>query len=284
VGLPGVGDPGGRGVGGVHQVLAGQQVQVGDVGVDLAEEGAVLLETPAAPVPLSELAPWAERARAVLSPFTALFVADLVAQDEDAEERDAFVAYCEETEREDLAAAWLYLGAGCTASFNRGRGLETVGEWRTSLDQLEQQIQEHWRGMVEAVDFTDGFTTAEEVFHRDVWDLPTMAILAGVPEATLPMTLRLWARACGSVAAGDAGRALPAFDQARDHRFAFDLAQIQVSMMLRALTSNYTLPELVEFSAQFADALARHHIRAAGGPESYAPDTEPSASAAGQEG
>jgi hypothetical protein len=245
---------------------------------------ASLLETPAAPVPLSDLAPWAERALAVLSRFTALFVADLVAQDEDADERAEFAAYCEETEREDLAAAWLYLGAGCIASFNHGRGLETHGEWRTSLAQLEQQIQEHWRGMVGAVDFTDGFTTAEEVFHRDVWDLPTMAILAGVPESTLPATLRAWARACGSVAAGDAGRALPAFDQAREHRFAFDLAQIQVSMMLRALTSDYTLPELVEFSAQFADALARHHLRAANGPDGNTPGTAPSASSAGQEG
>ncbi|MEU6322826.1 hypothetical protein [Streptomyces sp. NPDC047009] len=42
MGLPGVGDPGARGVGGVHQVLAGQKVQVGEVGVDLVEEGAVL--------------------------------------------------------------------------------------------------------------------------------------------------------------------------------------------------------------------------------------------------
>ncbi|MFF1680765.1 hypothetical protein ACFVYG_32595 [Streptomyces sp. NPDC058256] len=242
------------------------------------------LETPAAPVPLSELAPWAERARAVLSRFTALFVADMVAQDEDSEERAEFAAYCEEAESEDLAAAWLYLGAGCIASFNQGRGLQTHGQWRTSLDQLEQQIQEHWRGLVGAVDFTDGFTTAEEVFQRDVWDLPTMTILAGLPESTLPVTLRLWARACGSVAAGDAGRALPAFDRAREHRFAFDLAQIQVSMMLRALTSDYTLPELVEFSAQFANALARHHIRAASGPEAAAPVTAPSASVAGQEG
>ncbi|MEU5193653.1 hypothetical protein AB0G86_06255 [Streptomyces scabiei] len=242
---------------------------------------ASLLETPAEPVPLSELAPWAERALAVLSRFTALFVADLVAQDEDADERAEFVAYCDAAEPEDLAAAWLYLGAGCIASFNHGRGLETHGEWRTSL---EQQIQEHWRGMVGAVDFSDGFTTAEEVFQRDVWDLPTMAILAEVPEATLPATLRAWARACGSVAAGDAGRALPAFEQAREHRFAFDLAQIQVSMMLRALTSDYTLPEVVEFSAQFADALARHHLRAANGPEGDAPCTAPSTSSAGQEG
>ncbi|MCX4827033.1 hypothetical protein OG883_46200 [Streptomyces sp. NBC_01142] len=245
---------------------------------------ASVLETPSAPVPLSDLAPWAKRARAELSRFSALFGADLVAQDEDSDERAAFVAYCEEAEGEDLAAVWLYLGAGCIASFNQGRGLKTHGEWRTSLDQLEQQIQEHWRGMVGAVDFTDGFTTAEEVFNRDVWDLPTMAILAGVPEATLPTTLRLWARACGNVAAGDAGRALAAFDQAREHRFAFDLAQIQVSMMLRALTSSYTLPELVKFSAQFADALARHHITAAEGPDTDAPVTAPSATASGQEG
>ncbi|MFJ8752010.1 hypothetical protein ACIREO_22170 [Streptomyces sp. NPDC102441] len=247
------------------------------------------LETPAAPLPLSELAPWAERARAVLSRFTALFVADLVAQnedaDEDADERAEFAAYCEAAESEDLAAAWLYLGAGCIASFNQGRGLQTHGEWRTSLDQLEQQIQENWRGLVGAVDFTDGFTTAEEVFQRDVWDLPTMTILAGLPESSLPATLRAWARACGSVAVGDAGRALVAFDRAREHRFASDLAQIQVSMMLRALTSSYTLPELVEFSAQYADALARHHIAAAGGgPDADASGTAPSPSAAGQEG
>ncbi|MCX4682055.1 hypothetical protein OG413_43525 [Streptomyces sp. NBC_01433] len=246
---------------------------------------ASLLETPVEPVPLSEFAPWAERALAVLGRFTALFVADLVAQNEDADERAEFAAYCEAAESEDLAAAWLYLGAGCIASFNQGRGLETHGEWRTSLDQLEQQIQENWRGLVGAVDFTDGFTTAEEVFQRDVWDLPTMTILAGFPESSLPATLRAWARACGSVAVGDAGRALVAFDRAREHRFASDLAQIQVSMMLRALTSSYTLPELVEFSAQFADALARHHIAAAGGgPDADASGTAPSPSAAGQEG
>ncbi|MGW2421384.1 hypothetical protein ACWC0C_19420 [Streptomyces sp. NPDC001709] len=241
-----------------------------------------LLESSSMPVPLSELSPWAERARAALGGFTPLFVADLVEEDEEGEAHAAFMSFCEETEPDDLAAAWLYLGAGCIASFNQGRGLQTVGEWRTSLDQLEQQIQEHWRGMVGAVDFADGFTTTEEVFHRDVWDLPTMTILAGLPEATLPATLRAWARACGSVAAGDAGRALAAFERARGHRFAFDLAQIQVSMMLRSLTSNYTLPELVEFSSQFADALARHHITAAGR-DSGAPATGSSASAGGQE-
>lgn len=241
-----------------------------------------LLETPAAPVPLGELAPWAERARAELGRFTPLFVADLVEQDEEGEAHAEFVSYCEETGHDDLAAAWLYLGAGCIAAFNYGRSLRTVGEWRTSLDQLEQQIQEHWRGIVGAVDFADGFTTAEEVFQRDVWDLPTMTILAGLPEATLPATLRAWARACGSVAMGDAGRALAAFDRARGHRFGSDLAQILVSMMLRSLRSDYTLPELVEHSTQYADGLARHHISAADG-DGELPIKAPSASAADQE-
>ncbi|WP_424892221.1 hypothetical protein [Streptomyces sp. XH2] len=138
--------------------------------------------------------------------------------------------------------------------------------------------------MVGAVDFADGFTTAEEVFQRDVWDLPTMAVLAGVPEATLPATLRTWARACGSVAAGDAGRALTAFNRAREHRFASDLAQILVSTMLRALKTSFTLPELVDHSREVAEALAAHHIAAAaGGCDPDAPAASPSASAAGQE-
>lgn len=243
-----------------------------------------LLETPAAPVPLAELAPWAERARTVLGQFTPLFVADLVEDDEEGEAHAVFVSYCEDTEHDDIAAAWLYLGAGCVASFSYGRGLRTVGEWRTSLDQLEQQIQKHWRGIVGAVDFADGFTTAEEVFHRDVWDLPTMTILAGLPETTLPATLRAWARASGSVAAGDAGRALAAFDRARGHRFGSDLAQILVSMMLRSLRSDYTLPELVEYSAQYADALVRHHISAADSPDVEAPETASSDFAADQDG
>lgn len=87
-----------------------------------------------------------------------------------------------------------------------GNGTPRIG--RTSLDRLEQQLQQHWRAMVGAVDCTDGFTTAEGVFQRDVWDLTTMTVLAGVPVKTLPDALRAWTRACSSVAAGNAGRAL----------------------------------------------------------------------------
>ncbi len=242
------------------------------------------LKTPLAPLPLAALAPWAERARAVLGRFTPLLSADLVAQDEEDDARAEFVSYCEETEHDDLASAWLYLGAGCIAAFDHGRGLESAAQRRTSLDRLEQQVQEHWRDMVGAVDFTDGFTTAEEVFQRDVWDLPTMAILAGVPVETLPVTLRAWARACGSVAAGDAGRALGAFDPAREHRFASDLAQILVSTMLRALKTDFTLPELVDYSREFAEALASHHVRAGSGPDADDPAAAHSTPAAGQEG
>lgn len=53
-----------------------------------------LAETPAEPVPLSELAPWAERARRVLSRFTPLFVADLAAQDEARKESEAHNVFC----------------------------------------------------------------------------------------------------------------------------------------------------------------------------------------------
>ncbi|MFI5689668.1 hypothetical protein [Streptomyces sp. NPDC051636] len=134
------------------------------------------------------------------------------------------MSYCEETEHDDLTAAWLYLGAGCIAAYDQDPG-RSAEERRPSLDRLEQQVQEHWRAMVGAVDFADGFTTAEEVFQRDMWDLPTMAMLAGVPVATLPATLRAWARTCGSVAVGDAGRALASFNRAREHRFASDLAR-----------------------------------------------------------
>ncbi|WP_424892222.1 hypothetical protein [Streptomyces sp. XH2] len=98
-----------------------------------------LLETPAAPVPLSELAPWAERARAVLGQFTPLFVADLVEEDDESEARAAFVEYCEKTGHDDLVAAWLYLGAGCIAAYDQDRG-RSAEERRVSLDRLEQQV------------------------------------------------------------------------------------------------------------------------------------------------
>ncbi|WP_370138360.1 hypothetical protein [Streptacidiphilus sp. EB103A] len=223
-----------------------------------------LLEAPAAPMPLGALAPWAQRARSVLDTFTPLFTADLLAKDQDSKEHRAFVSYCEDSDGEDLDAAWLYLGAGCIGAYDQDRGRDAQ-QRRTSLDQLEQQIQEHWRGLVGAVDHNDGFTTAEEVFARDVWDLPTMTVLAGLPEASVPATMRAWARACGSVAAGDAGRALAAFERARGHRFSGDLAQIQVSTLLRALQSDFTLPDLVDYSSRYGQALADHHIAAAAG-------------------
>lgn len=239
-----------------------------------------LLDSPTPPLPLAALAPWATRAQMTLHHFTPLLAATLVDPDPEGDAHHAFTSYLEEADSDDVAAAWLYLGAGCIAGFDHAVGRHDPQQQREALDRLEQQTQEHWRALVGAVDFEDGFTTAEEVFQRDVWDLPTMAILAGVPVDTLPETLRAWARACGSVAAGDADRALLAFDRARGHRFSSDLAQIQVTTMFRALKTQMTLTELVDYSKDFADALIGHHIAAAAADH---PDAQPAAPSAAEQ-
>ena len=218
------------------------------------------LSEPSVPMPLSALAAWAQRAVQVLPELTNLFLADAAGSQDPAEGTGKGLAdFAEQSDPDDVAAGWLYLAAGCIATFDQGVGRSTIDAKRSALDRLEQQILEHWRPMIGAHDFNDGFTAPEDVFQRDVWDLPTMTVLAGLPEQSLPTALRDWARAAGSVAAEDAGRALPAFDRARSHRFAPHLVERLLTTMVTSLQSDMTLPELVTHIGGVSLELAQRH-------------------------
>jgi hypothetical protein len=143
------------------------------------------------------------------------------------------------------------------------RGLQAGEEARRSLGQLEEQVQQPWRALLACEDYEDGYTTAEEVFHRDVWDMPTMAIIAGLPVESLPQTMCAWVRAFGGTATEDFRRAEPAFHQARAHRFATDLAEaLVVDGLLPHIDRSQALPDLLSLAARSATLLAdRHHRR-----------------------